>query len=101
MTKSLKREQARLLRLEKQLLAAGAVLAGLNSSANAKEILGDLAAKHNADVTNAYLNLVQSVHVAHEAFNTKALALGVQLLHVDGAPKDHPITTAAKTILGL
>ncbi|MBY0422214.1 MAG: hypothetical protein K2Q06_07915 [Parvularculaceae bacterium] len=100
MTKSLKREQARLLRLEKQLLAAGAVLAGMNSSANAHSILGETAKTQNAIVTDAYLNLVQAVQAAHDVFNAKAIALGVDLMQASGTPKDPPVQVA-KSILGL
>ena len=101
MTKSLKREQARLLRLEKQLLAAGAVLAGMTSSAKAHDILGSVAAEHQSKVTDAYLNLVQAVQTAHDAMNVKAVELGVLLLQVDGAPKDKPAVEMAKSILGI
>lgn len=100
MTKSLKREQARLLQMEKKLLAAGVVLAGMNGSANAHAILGDVASEQNARVTDAYLNLVQTVQTAHEAMNAKALALGVELMQAHGVPKDPPLAVA-KAILGL
>lgn len=100
MTKSLKREQARLLQLEKKLLAAGTILAGMTASAKAHDILGDVAAEQQAHVTNAYLNLVQAVQTAHDAMNAKAVALGVELMQAGGAPKDPPILVA-KSILGL
>ena len=100
MAKSLKREQARLLRLEKQLLAAGAILAGMNGSANAHSILGSVASEQNARVTEAYLNLVQTVQSAHDAMNAKAVALGVELLQASGVPKDPPLQVA-KSLLGL
>jgi hypothetical protein len=101
MTKSLKREQARLLQLEKKLLAAGAILAGMTTSAKAHDILGEVAADQQAKVTDAYLNLVQAVQTAHEALNVKALELGVLLLQVDGTPKDKPPVEMAKSILGI
>lgn len=101
MSKSLKREQAKLLRLEKQLLAAGAILAGMTSSAKAHDILGDVAVDQQSKVTDAYLNLVQAVQTAHEAMNAKAIELGVLLLQVDGTPKDKPPLEMAKSILGI
>ncbi len=100
MTKSLKREQARLLQLEKKLLAAGTILAGMTASAKAHDILGDVAAEQQAHVTNAYLNLVQAVQTAHDAMNAKAVALGVELLQVNGQPKNPPVEMA-KSILGI
>lgn len=101
MTKSLKREQAKLLRLEKQLLAAGTILAGMTTSAKAHDILGSVAAEQQAKVTDAYLNLVQAVQSAHEAMNVKAMELGVLLLQIDGTPKDKPPVEMAKSILGI
>lgn len=100
MTKSLKREQARLLQLEKKLLAAGTILAGMTASANAHGILGGVASEHQSKVTDAYLSLVQAVQTAHDAMNAKAMALGVELLNAGGAPKDKPFE-AARSILGL
>jgi hypothetical protein len=101
MTKSLKREQLRLLKLEKRLLAVGAGIAGLTAGgANAKEILGEMTTEHASKVTDAYLGLVQSVQAAHDALNAKAMALGVELLKAGGQPKDRTLD-AARQILGL
>lgn len=100
MTQSLKREQARLLQLEKKLLAAGAILAGMTTSAKAHGILGEVAADQQAKVTEAYMNLVQAVQTAHDAMNAKAVALGVDLLQLNGQPKNPPVELA-KSILGI
>ena len=100
MTKSLKKEQARLLRLEKEIVALSAGIATLTGGANAKELLGEPFADHAAKLTDAYLNLVQTVQAAHDAMNERALAAGIQLLEARGTPKDPPLE-AVKSILGL
>lgn len=102
MTKTLKKEQAELLRFERELLALGAGLAALTggAAANAREVVGDSAAEHAVSLQEAYLNLVEKVQAAHDAMEQGAVVVGARILEARGDPKVS-VLEAAKSVLGM
>lgn len=102
MTKSLKKQQVALLKVEKQALTLGAGIAALTatSGAHAEEVLGETVAAHAETVKAAYLNLVATMQAAHDAMEATAQAVGAELLQARGTPKD-PVLEGAKSLLGL
>ncbi|MEQ8178652.1 MAG: hypothetical protein RIA10_10005 [Amphiplicatus sp.] len=101
MKKSLKKEQVSLLQLEKKVLGVGAGIATLTGAANAETLLGNTYGSHTAQVTEAYLNLVQTLQAAHDALGAQAAAVGAELMQQDrGVPKSG-ILEAAKSVLGI
>lgn len=97
---SLKAEQTRLLRLEKEVVALAAGIGALTGAANAKELLGAEYAEQSSKLTEAYLNLVQTLQAAHDLFGQRAAEAGIALLKAGGTPKD-PITESVKSALGI
>lgn len=98
--KSLKKEQLKLLQLEKQVVGLAAGIATLTSAAKAEQLLGQDYTAHSEKLTDAYLNLVQTLQAAHDALGESAAQAGVELLKARGLPKDS-VMEAAKSVLGI
>jgi hypothetical protein len=100
----IRKEQAFLLRFEKQIagLAATLATAGATAATAADQKLAEPAASAGfADLQNALMHLAQVTADVHASLNAKALEAGLTLLQASGGtPKEDPPRVVA-SILGL
>jgi hypothetical protein len=102
--KDVRKEQAVLLRFEKELARLAAfVAAGSATAASAATVFGAESSSAAYDsIKSALVNLAEVTTQAHEALNAQAIEAGVRLLNAGGTPKgEPPAAEVVRSILGI
>lgn len=103
MTKDLRKEQAVLLRFEKQIAGLAATLATLGAAAKAADgkLHATEATKAYADLQAALVNLAEATGEAHATVNAKAMEVGATVMQATGGLPKRPPAKVVESILGI
>jgi len=103
MTNDLRKEQAVLLRFEKQIAGLAATLAALGTAAKAADgkLHAPEASTAYADLQASLVQLAEATSQAHAAVNAKAMEVGATVLQASGGTPKRPPSEVVASILGL